>query len=145
MSATLDAGKFQGYFDNAPLMNVPGRTHPVEIFYTPEPERDYLEAAIRTVVQVCVYGTVVIAAAIRLVLRIFPNAERCLLILSQPGLWIRIHFFCGSESSFKKCVKNSGTRYLMKSFFLVKKGKKDMSSTLKNHGAGPKLLYFKFF
>lgn len=43
MSATLDAGKFQQYFDNAPLMNVPGRTHPVEIFYTPEPERDYLE------------------------------------------------------------------------------------------------------
>merc|ERR1712227_301417 len=52
MSATLDAGKFQHYFDNAPLMNVPGRTHPVEIFYTPEPERDYLEAAIRTVVQI---------------------------------------------------------------------------------------------
>jgi hypothetical protein len=55
MSATLDAGKFQGYFDNAPLMNVPGRTHPVEIFYTPEPERDYLEAAIRTVVQVFLF------------------------------------------------------------------------------------------
>lgn len=52
MSATLDAGKFQNYFDNAPLMNVPGRTHPVEIFYTPEPERDYLEAAIRTVIQI---------------------------------------------------------------------------------------------
>lgn len=33
-------------------MNVPGRTHPVEIFYTPEPERDYLEAAIRTVIQI---------------------------------------------------------------------------------------------
>lgn len=52
MSATLDAGKFQQYFDNAPLMTVPGRTHPVEIFYTPEPERDYLEAAIRTVIQI---------------------------------------------------------------------------------------------
>ncbi len=39
MSATLDAGKFQEYFDNCPLMSVPGRTHPVEIFYTPEPER----------------------------------------------------------------------------------------------------------
>jgi len=52
MSATLDAGKFQTYFDGAPLMNVPGRTHPVEIFYTPEPERDYLEAAIRTVMQI---------------------------------------------------------------------------------------------
>ena len=52
MSATLDAGKFQNYFDGAPLLNVPGRTHPVEIFFTPEPERDYLEAAIRTVMQV---------------------------------------------------------------------------------------------
>lgn len=52
MSATLDAGKFQQYFDKAPLLNVPGRTHPVEIYYTPEPERDYLEAAIRTVIQV---------------------------------------------------------------------------------------------
>ncbi|CAB3989131.1 pre-mRNA-splicing factor ATP-dependent RNA helicase DHX15 isoform X2, partial [Paramuricea clavata] len=52
MSATLDAGKFQEYFNDCPLLSVPGRTHPVEIFYTPEPERDYLEAAIRTVVQI---------------------------------------------------------------------------------------------
>uniref|UniRef100_A0A8C5FFB3 RNA helicase n=1 Tax=Gadus morhua TaxID=8049 RepID=A0A8C5FFB3_GADMO len=52
MSATLDAGKFQVYFDSCPLLTIPGRTHPVEIFYTPEPERDYLEAAIRTVVQI---------------------------------------------------------------------------------------------
>jgi len=52
MSATLDAGKFQSYFDNAPLMSIPGRTFPVEIFYTPEPEKDYLEAAIRTVIQI---------------------------------------------------------------------------------------------
>ena len=52
MSATLDAGKFQDYFDHAPLLVIPGRTHPVEIFYTQEPEKDYLEAAIRTVVQI---------------------------------------------------------------------------------------------
>ena len=52
MSATLEAKKFQGYFEGAPLVMVPGRTHPVEIFYTQEPERDYLEAAIRTVVQI---------------------------------------------------------------------------------------------
>ncbi|VAH90143.1 unnamed protein product [Triticum turgidum subsp. durum] len=52
MSATLEAEKFQGYFSGAPLMKVPGRLHPVEIFYTQEPERDYLEAAIRTVVQI---------------------------------------------------------------------------------------------
>lgn len=52
MSATLDAQKFQRYFNDAPLLAVPGRTHPVEIFYTPEPEQDYLEAAIRTVLQI---------------------------------------------------------------------------------------------
>ncbi|KAK0740701.1 P-loop containing nucleoside triphosphate hydrolase protein [Schizothecium vesticola] len=52
MSATLDAQKFQSYFYNAPLLAVPGRTHPVEIFYTPEAERDYLEASVRTVLQI---------------------------------------------------------------------------------------------
>ncbi|KAL2160298.1 hypothetical protein VTH06DRAFT_1471 [Thermothelomyces fergusii] len=52
MSATLDAQKFQRYFFDAPLLAVPGRTHPVEIFYTPEPERDYVEAAVRTVLQI---------------------------------------------------------------------------------------------
>ena len=48
MSATLDAEKFQNYFDGSPMLKVPGRTFPVEIFYTQEPERDYLEAAVRT-------------------------------------------------------------------------------------------------
>ncbi|GAB0135120.1 hypothetical protein EsDP_00003469 [Epichloe bromicola] len=52
MSATLDAQKFQKYFNDAPLLAVPGRTFPVEIFYTPEPEKDYVEAAIRTVLQI---------------------------------------------------------------------------------------------
>ena len=52
MSATLDAGKFQQYFNDCPRVDVPGRTFPVEIFYTQEAERDYLEAAIRTAVQI---------------------------------------------------------------------------------------------
>lgn len=34
MSATLDAGKFQNYFNGAPILNIPGRLHPVEIFYS---------------------------------------------------------------------------------------------------------------
>lgn len=52
MSATLDAQKFQSYFNDAPLLAVPGRTHPVEIYYTPEFQRDYLESALRTVLQI---------------------------------------------------------------------------------------------
>ncbi|KAG0696546.1 P-loop containing nucleoside triphosphate hydrolase protein [Suillus ampliporus] len=54
MSATLDALKFQKYFAvsgdaPAPLFKVPGRTHPVTVFYTQKPAPDYVEAAIRTV------------------------------------------------------------------------------------------------
>ena len=52
MSATLDAKRFQDYFDGAPLLRVPGRMHPVDIYYTSQPERDYVEAAIRTVIQI---------------------------------------------------------------------------------------------
>ena len=52
MSATLDAQKFQRYFNDAPLLAVPGRTHPVEIFYTPEPAVDYVKSALETVLQI---------------------------------------------------------------------------------------------
>lgn len=52
MSATLDAEKFQAYFHNAPLLKVPGRTFPVEIFYTAKPEANYVEAAIRTTLHI---------------------------------------------------------------------------------------------
>ncbi|KAI2498633.1 hypothetical protein MHU86_15867 [Fragilaria crotonensis] len=52
MSATLDAKKFQTYFRNAPLLKVPGRTFPVEVFYTAKPERNYVEAAVRTTIHI---------------------------------------------------------------------------------------------
>ncbi|GAX12068.1 hypothetical protein FisN_8Lh170 [Fistulifera solaris] len=52
MSATLDAKKFRDYFHGAPLLKVPGRTHPVEVFYTAEPEPNYLEAAVRTTIHI---------------------------------------------------------------------------------------------
>lgn len=46
MSATMDAEKFQKYFHNAPLLDIPGRVYPVEIFYSQKPEKSYLDAAI---------------------------------------------------------------------------------------------------
>lgn len=52
MSATLDADKFQSYFHNAPLLKVPGRAHPVEVFYTAKPEPDYVAAAVRTALHI---------------------------------------------------------------------------------------------
>ncbi len=52
MSATLDAAKFQKYFDGAPLLKVPGRTHHVDIFYTAEPESNYKDAVVKVALQV---------------------------------------------------------------------------------------------
>jgi len=51
-SATLDAEKFSSYFFNCPIFTIPGRMFPVSIFYAKEPEQDYLEASLTTVMQI---------------------------------------------------------------------------------------------
>ncbi|RKP23951.1 P-loop containing nucleoside triphosphate hydrolase protein [Syncephalis pseudoplumigaleata] len=51
-SATMDAQKFAEYFDDAPIYKIPGRPYPVDIYYTPAPEANYLTAAITTVLQI---------------------------------------------------------------------------------------------
>ncbi|KAF2083564.1 pre-mRNA-splicing factor ATP-dependent RNA helicase prp22 [Saccharata proteae CBS 121410] len=51
-SATLDADKFSEYFNHCPIFSIPGRTFPVEIMYSREPESDYLDAALTTVMQI---------------------------------------------------------------------------------------------
>ena len=51
-SATLDADKFSEYFNKCPIFTIPGRIFPVEIMYSKEPESDYLDAALVTVMQI---------------------------------------------------------------------------------------------
>ncbi|CAB3364061.1 Hypothetical predicted protein [Cloeon dipterum] len=51
-SATLDSVKFSQYFFAAPIFTIPGRTFPVEVLYTKEPETDYLDASLITVMQI---------------------------------------------------------------------------------------------
>jgi ATP-dependent RNA helicase DHX8/PRP22 len=51
-SATLDAEKFSEYFFSCPILTIPGRTFPVEILFAKEPESDYLDAALITVMQI---------------------------------------------------------------------------------------------
>jgi len=51
-SATLDADKFSSYFFGCPIFTIPGRTYPVEVLYTKQPEADYLDAALITVMQI---------------------------------------------------------------------------------------------
>lgn len=52
MSATLNAERFQEYFEGSPLINVPGRMFKVDIVYTQQPEKDYYKAAVKTVLQI---------------------------------------------------------------------------------------------
>jgi ATP-dependent RNA helicase DHX8/PRP22 len=52
MSATLDADAFADFFGGARAVYVQGRQYPVQVLYTPEPEEDYLDAAMLTVLQV---------------------------------------------------------------------------------------------
>lgn len=51
-SATMDAQKFAKYFDDARIFNIPGRRFPVDIHYTPQPEANYLAAAVTTIFQI---------------------------------------------------------------------------------------------
>lgn len=55
MSATIDATPFVNFFggaSNVKLLNVPGRLHPIDVFYTPTPEPDFLESALITLLQI---------------------------------------------------------------------------------------------
>lgn len=51
-SATLDAEKFSKYFDDASIFMIPGRMFPVDIYYTKNPEADYVDASVVTVLQI---------------------------------------------------------------------------------------------
>ena len=52
MSATLNAERFQQYFEGSPLIDVPGRMFDVQVFYTDAPEKDYYQAVLKTVMQI---------------------------------------------------------------------------------------------
>lgn len=46
-SATLNAEKFAKFFGNCPIFHIPGRTFPVNIFYSKTPVEDYVEGAVK--------------------------------------------------------------------------------------------------
>ena len=51
-SATLDADAFCSFFHDSRAAYVQGRQDPVRVLYTPQPEEDYLDAALVTVMQI---------------------------------------------------------------------------------------------
>jgi HrpA-like RNA helicase len=52
MSATLDVETFQQFFPAAQMIRIPGRTYPVQIVYTREPQEDYIDSALAAALQI---------------------------------------------------------------------------------------------
>ena len=52
MSATVEAEKISEYFGGAPVFYVPGRTFPVEIFHAKTPCEDYVDSAVKKVLEI---------------------------------------------------------------------------------------------
>ncbi|KAI0344289.1 P-loop containing nucleoside triphosphate hydrolase protein [Trametopsis cervina] len=51
-SATMNAEKFSGFYGNAPTFTIPGRTFPVEVFHAKSPCEDYVDSAVKQVLQI---------------------------------------------------------------------------------------------
>lgn len=51
-SATMNAERFSSFFGNVPCFNIPGRTFPVDIFYSKNPIEDYVDAAVRKALEI---------------------------------------------------------------------------------------------
>eukprot|EP00352_Strombidinopsis_acuminata_P000414 CAMPEP_0176341626 /NCGR_PEP_ID=MMETSP0126-20121128/2528_1 /TAXON_ID=141414 ORGANISM="Strombidinopsis acuminatum, Strain SPMC142" /NCGR_SAMPLE_ID=MMETSP0126 /ASSEMBLY_ACC=CAM_ASM_000229 /LENGTH=102 /DNA_ID=CAMNT_0017686555 /DNA_START=550 /DNA_END=858 /DNA_ORIENTATION=+ len=46
-SATMNAQKFADFFGGVPIFNIPGRTFPVDIFFSKSIFEDYVDAAVK--------------------------------------------------------------------------------------------------
>ncbi|CAG0912978.1 unnamed protein product [Notodromas monacha] len=51
-SATMDSTKFSTFFGNVPVFHIPGRTFPVELFFSKNSVEDYVDAAVKQAIQI---------------------------------------------------------------------------------------------
>ncbi|KAF7317971.1 hypothetical protein MKEN_00885500 [Mycena kentingensis (nom. inval.)] len=51
-SATMNAEKFSNFYGNAPCFTIPGRTFPVELFHSKSPCEDYVDSAVKQILQI---------------------------------------------------------------------------------------------
>lgn len=51
-SATMDSDKFANFFGSAPVFTIPGRTYPVDLYYSRSSVTDYVDAAVKQSLQI---------------------------------------------------------------------------------------------
>lgn len=52
----MDASKFSTFFGNVPCFQIPGRTFPVETFFSKNSVEDYVESAVKQALQIHLQG-----------------------------------------------------------------------------------------
>ena len=52
----MDAEKFAEFFGNVPVYKIPGRTFPVDIFFSKNTVEDYVDSAVKQALQVHLTG-----------------------------------------------------------------------------------------
>lgn len=55
-SATMNASKFAEFFGNVPVFEIPGRTFPVELFFSKNTVEDYVDSAVKQTLQIHLQG-----------------------------------------------------------------------------------------
>lgn len=55
-SATMDSSKFSNFFGNVPVFTIPGRTFPVELYFSKSCVEDYVDAAVKQTIQIHLGG-----------------------------------------------------------------------------------------
>ena len=55
-SATMDSSKFALFFGNVPVFVIPGRTFPVQLYFSKNPCEDYVDAAVKQTIQIHLGG-----------------------------------------------------------------------------------------
>jgi pre-mRNA-splicing factor ATP-dependent RNA helicase DHX38/PRP16 len=51
-SATMNAQKFSDFFGGVPIFNIPGRTFPVQMFFSKNNPEDYVDAAVQQALKI---------------------------------------------------------------------------------------------
>lgn len=52
MSATMDVDHFSKYFNDCPAIYLTGRTYPIKVMHTKNPQPDYIHACISTLFEI---------------------------------------------------------------------------------------------
>ncbi len=55
-SATMDSQKFANFFGSVPVFEIPGRTFPVDVFFSKNTVEDYVDASVKQALQVHLGG-----------------------------------------------------------------------------------------